>query len=175
MLLASLLLTLGAGALKGISIHNQAKTARQQAAEDTSLVNQQISDQLVQLDTQKEAARGTLLADAYAIGVQGTSVNALIGKTVNEYQKQITRGYEQIERNDNNLSDYVNSSKWNEALNIGSTLIGTGSQLYSMGLDYNLWGNGKLDPKTGQVIDPYFKQLREHKNPGSILTFNGGY
>ena len=175
MVLASLLLTLGSGILSGIAAHNQGTYERDQAKKETTLANEQLSDQLDVYNQQKEAARGTLLADAFATGIQGASVNTLIGRTVNDYQKIITRGEEQITRNNEDLDAYVKASKWNEALNIGSSILGTGSSIYSQGMDFNLWGPGKTNPLTGEKADTWWNTDRITKGWGSFASWNGGY
>ena len=101
--------------------------------------NEQLGWQKDNLGRQKESDVGSLLTQSGALGVSGPSIDAIKGYTVGEYNRAIDQAETQIGWNNQmsgwNMEDMQSANKqsmFNEAVGIGSSLVTSGANLYSL-------------------------------------------
>lgn len=168
--------------------------------EQIDWANEQIADQQEDLGRQAERDDATLLTQSAAAGIMGPMVDQARGYTAGEYNRAISRLQEQIGRNETQkgwidtqkgwadtqgqwadvqqqwgIDDYqslIDQSYVNQAFNIGTTLLGTGANIYGWGASENLWGSGMTD-NAGNVIKPYFSQPKATR--GRLRDWNRGF
>lgn len=182
----AMLLSLAGGAMNLIGGMSQGRAEREQAAQDTQRANQAVSWQQDQLGwqqddlgRQKDSSVGTLLTQSYAMGVGGPSVSMAKGTTVGEFNRAISRVETQKSqldaRKDWNLSDldaFNKQSKVNQAMGAAGTLLTTGSNIYGLGVQGNLWGPGQTNPYSGQTVQSWANA--DKKTRGSFFKYNYG-
>ena len=116
-LVASLLLSLGAGLVNIIGKGIQASSFKEQATKDVTEANEEIVDA-------KNLATGSFIAQASAAGVGGESIEGALARSQERYQ-------EQIKTNEEDLADFIKQTDVNLAFDVTSTIIGTGTNMFS--------------------------------------------
>lgn len=137
--LASTAASIAGSISSGRSERDRNRIAAERASQQAQWQNEQLEWQKEDLGRQKEADVGTLLTQSAALGVSGPSIDAIKGYTVGEYNRAIGQVETQIgwnnQMNEWNLQDVKAANKqslFNEAVGIGSSLITSGINMYSM-------------------------------------------
>ena len=141
----ALILTLASVAANILGAVAGGQAEREQAKQDARRQKAQMVFQNQQLDWQiqdqtkgRDAAEGSLLTNASALGVGGPSMDMMMGSTIGEYNRAIYQSQQQKDQVglqqgylNQDLAEFEKQSRFNESVGIGSSILTTGVNYYS--------------------------------------------
>lgn len=152
---------------------SQGQAEREQAQTEADRYNEQASWAIDETMREREQTMGTMNANMAAAGISGDSTDVAKGFTLGEYNRAIGKIETQQDWASDDLNAFMAQSRVNQYFNIGSTLLTGVRGGYALGIDQNLWGPGKFNPVSGEVVKPYFNQPKATR--GSLYDWYRSY